>query len=143
MSCVSLRWYSLQMMIWSLRTMMILLLSSMFQQKKEIKLKTILDLVSLKINIYLYFWNYYTWANLFPFIFCFPFTGQKAISLSKIFNAMKKRERSFKTNLWEAVNLLMVCLVPTVWTHEFADFNLFIHFIYAISHMSSMTYFMS
>ncbi|KAH9722333.1 UBQ helicase-c and DEAD-like helicase domain-containing protein [Citrus sinensis] len=34
-------------------------------------------------------------------------SGQKAISLSKIFNAMKKRERSFKTNLWEAVNLLM------------------------------------
>lgn len=52
---------------------------------------------------------------------------------------MKKRERSFKTNLWEAVNLLMVCLVPSVWTHEFADFNLF----YAISHRSSMAYFMS
>ncbi|GAV77746.1 DEAD domain-containing protein/Helicase_C domain-containing protein/DUF1998 domain-containing protein [Cephalotus follicularis] len=33
-------------------------------------------------------------------------TGQKDMSLSKIFSAMKKRERSFKSNLWQAVKLL-------------------------------------
>lgn len=32
--------------------------------------------------------------------------GQKGMSLTKIFSAMKKRESSFKTNLWEAVKLL-------------------------------------
>ncbi|KAJ4713250.1 ATP-dependent helicase [Melia azedarach] len=37
-------------------------------------------------------------------------TGQKATSLSKIFNAMKKWESSFKTNLWEAVKSL-VCKI--------------------------------
>lgn len=33
------------------------------------------------------------------------------MSLTKIFSAMKKRESSFKTNLWEAVKLLTVCLI--------------------------------
>ncbi|KAJ0105350.1 hypothetical protein Patl1_18952 [Pistacia atlantica] len=33
--------------------------------------------------------------------------GQKDMSLSKIFNALKKWESSFKSNLWEAIKLLM------------------------------------
>ncbi|KAH9722330.1 UBQ helicase-c and DEAD-like helicase domain-containing protein [Citrus sinensis] len=48
-------------------------------------------------------------------------SGQKAISLSKIFNAMKKRERSFKTNLWEAVNLLMCKLQKRVMSLSVED----------------------
>lgn len=39
--------------------------------------------------------------------FNFFLTGQNEMSLSKTFNAMKKWEISFKTNLWEAVKLVM------------------------------------
>ncbi|XP_015572042.2 uncharacterized ATP-dependent helicase YprA isoform X1 [Ricinus communis] len=39
--------------------------------------------------------------------FVIPGNGQKAMSLSKIFTTMRKRESSFKSHLWEAARLLM------------------------------------
>ncbi|KAL5772805.1 hypothetical protein ACOSP7_012424 [Xanthoceras sorbifolium] len=34
-----------------------------------------------------------------------PRTGQNSMSLSKMFNAMKKLESSFKSNLWETIKM--------------------------------------
>ncbi|KAL5818090.1 hypothetical protein ACOSQ3_026468 [Xanthoceras sorbifolium] len=37
-----------------------------------------------------------------------PRTGQKSMSLSKMFNAMKKLESSFKSNLWETIKMCKI-----------------------------------